>query len=155
MSTNFIQTDISSKRLTCSFSSTNLCPLQVYKGASPMTRWVKNLPAMQETEETRVQSLGQENALEEKMATHSIILAWKTPWTEEPGRLQFRDCKESGTSEYSSTGLSVVKNHIWHNSISSLRIICAIIVILWQNMHQVPFIYLIIYVKSSHTLGAE
>ena len=47
---------------------------------------VKNLPAMQETP---VQSLDWEDPLEEGMATHSIILAWKIPWTEEPGRLQF------------------------------------------------------------------
>ena len=46
---------------------------------------VKNLPAMQET---WVQSLGQENPLEKGMATHSSILAWRMPWTEEPGRLQ-------------------------------------------------------------------
>ena len=46
---------------------------------------VKNLPAMQET---RVQSLGQENPLEEGMATHPGILAWRIPWTEEPGGLQ-------------------------------------------------------------------
>ena len=46
---------------------------------------VKNLPTMQET---RVQSLGQEDLLEKEMATHSSILAWKIPWTEEPGRLQ-------------------------------------------------------------------
>ena len=45
---------------------------------------VKNLPAMQET---RVQSLGQEDALEKGMATHSSILAWRITWTEEPGRL--------------------------------------------------------------------
>ena len=38
----------------------------------------------QEVQETRVQSLGQENSLEEEMATHSSILAWKVPWTEEP-----------------------------------------------------------------------
>ena len=38
--------------------------------------------------ETRVQSLGQEDPLEKEMATHSSILAWKIPWTEEPGRLQ-------------------------------------------------------------------
>ena len=42
----------------------------------------------QEVQETRVQSLGQENSLEEEMATHSSILAWKVPWTEEPGWLQ-------------------------------------------------------------------
>ena len=46
---------------------------------------VKCLPAMQET---RVQSLGQEDPLEKEMATHSSILAWKIPWTKEPGRLQ-------------------------------------------------------------------
>ena len=46
---------------------------------------VKNLPAMQKTQ---VRSLGGEDALEEEMATHSNILAWKIPWTEEPGRLQ-------------------------------------------------------------------
>ena len=46
---------------------------------------VKNLPAVQETQ---VQSLGQEDPLEEGMATHSSILAWSIPWTEEPGGLQ-------------------------------------------------------------------
>ena len=49
---------------------------------------VKTLPATQETKETRVRSLAQEDALEKEMATHSTILAWKTPWTEEPGGLQ-------------------------------------------------------------------
>ena len=43
---------------------------------------------MQETQETWVRSLGQEETLEEEMAVHSSILAWKTPWTEEPGGLQ-------------------------------------------------------------------
>ena len=46
---------------------------------------VKNLPAMQEI---WVQSLDQEDPLEEEMATHSNILAWEIPWTEEPDRLQ-------------------------------------------------------------------
>ena len=46
---------------------------------------VKNLPA---TQETQVQSLAQEDPLEEGMATHSSILAWRIPWAEEPGRLQ-------------------------------------------------------------------
>ena len=45
---------------------------------------VKGPPAMQET---RVQSLGQEDPLEKEMATHFSILAWRIPWTEEPGRL--------------------------------------------------------------------
>ena len=43
---------------------------------------------MQETQETRVQALGPEDPLEKEMATHSSILAWKIPWTEEPGGLQ-------------------------------------------------------------------
>ena len=46
---------------------------------------VKNLPAM---EETQVWSLGQEDPLEKGMATHSSILVWRIPWTEEPGSLQ-------------------------------------------------------------------
>ena len=45
---------------------------------------VKNMPAMQETQ---VRSLGPEDPLEKEMATHSGILAWEIPWTEEPGRL--------------------------------------------------------------------
>ena len=49
---------------------------------------VKNWPVMQETQEAWVQSLGGEEPLEEEMASHSSILAWKIPWTEEPGRLQ-------------------------------------------------------------------
>ena len=47
---------------------------------------VKHLPTMWETQ---LQSLGQEDLLEKEMATHSSILAWKIPWMEEPGRLQF------------------------------------------------------------------
>ena len=53
-----------------------------------MAQWVENPPAMQETEETQVRSLGQEDSLEKEMATHSSVLAWKIPWTEEPGGLQ-------------------------------------------------------------------
>ena len=52
-----------------------------------MAQTVKCLPAMQET---WVQSLGWEDPLEKGMATHSSILAWKIPWTEEPGGLQSR-----------------------------------------------------------------
>ena len=48
---------------------------------------------MQETLETWVQSLGQEDPLEEGMATHSSILAWRIPWTEEPGGLVYRVTK--------------------------------------------------------------
>ena len=53
--------------------------------ASLVVQMVKNLLVKQETQ---IQSLGQEDALEQEMATHSSILAWKIPWTEEPGGLQ-------------------------------------------------------------------
>ena len=49
----------------------------------------KNLPALQETQEMQVRSLSQEDPLEEGMATHSSILAWRMLWTEELGGLQF------------------------------------------------------------------
>ena len=50
-----------------------------------MAQRIKRLPA---TQETQVRSLGWEDPLEKEMATHSSILAWRIPWTEEPGRLQ-------------------------------------------------------------------
>ena len=61
-----------------------------------MIQTVKNLPAIQET---WVQSLGQEDALEKGMANHSGTLAWRIPWTEEPGRLQSWGCQESDMTE--------------------------------------------------------
>ena len=60
--------------------------------ASLIANLVKNLPAKQETQ---VQSLGQEDSLEKEMVTHSSILAWSIPWTEEPGRLQSMGLQES------------------------------------------------------------
>ena len=51
-----------------------------------VAQMVKNLPSMQET---WVRCLGQEDPQEKKMATHSSILAWRIPWTEDPGSLQF------------------------------------------------------------------
>ena len=49
---------------------------------------VENLPAMQELQETLVQSLGWEDPLEKEMSTHSSILSWRISWTEDPGGLQ-------------------------------------------------------------------
>ena len=60
-----------------------------------MAQWVKNLPAMQEMQ---VRSLSQEDPLEEGMATHSSILAWRIPWTKDPGRLQSLGLQESDTT---------------------------------------------------------
>ena len=62
-------------------------------GASLVPQKVKNLPAMQKT---WVQSLGQEDPLEKGIATHSSILAWKIPWTEEPGGLQSMESQRVG-----------------------------------------------------------
>ena len=59
-------------------------PLQ-YPQASLVAQMVKNPPIMRET---WIRSLGEDNPLEKGMATHSSILAWRIPWTEEPGRLQ-------------------------------------------------------------------
>ena len=63
---------------------------------------IKNLPAMPET---RVQSLGWEDPLEKEMATHSSILAWRIPWTEEPGGLQ-------STGSQSRTRLSEFTHYV-------------------------------------------
>ena len=52
-----------------------------------MAQQVKNPSAIQDMQKTRVQSLGREDPLEEEIATHSSILLWKIPWTEEPGGL--------------------------------------------------------------------
>ena len=60
---------------------------------SLVAQMVKRLPTMQETQ---VQSLVQKDLLEKEMAAHSSILAWKIPWMEEPGRLQFMGSQRIG-----------------------------------------------------------
>ena len=72
-----------------------------------MTQMIKHLPAKQET---RVRSLGWEDLLEKGKATHSSILAWRIPWTEEPGGLSPRGCTESDKTEQLSTHTRVEKN---------------------------------------------
>ena len=62
--------------------------------ASLVAQMIKNLPAMQET---WVRSLGQEDPLKEGMASHSIILAWRIPWTEEPSGLQSMGSQKNWT----------------------------------------------------------
>ena len=63
---------------------------------SPVSSMVRNLPAMQETQ---FQSLVWEDPLEKEMATQSSVLAWKTPWTEEPGGLQSLRSQKSRTKQ--------------------------------------------------------
>ena len=65
-------------------------------GLIPGCSVVKNLPTRPETQETQVQSLGREDPLEEGMATHSSILAWSIPWTEELGRQQLIESQRVG-----------------------------------------------------------
>ena len=64
------------------------------RGTSLVVQWLRVCLPMQET---WVQSLGQEDPLEEKMATHSSVFAWKSPWTEEPGRSTVHGVAESRT----------------------------------------------------------
>ena len=69
-------------------------------GASLVAQMVKNLSAVQET---WVQSLVQEDPLEKGMATYSSILAWRIPWTEEPGRLQSMGLQRVGHDRATNT----------------------------------------------------
>ena len=88
-----------------------------------MAQWVKNLSAIQESQEIQVWSLGWED-LKEEMATHSSILAWIIPWTEEPGRLQSMGSQELDMTEQINTQISFtiakVKMDILFFSISQL-----------------------------------
>ena len=68
----------------------------------------KNPPAMQVTQDTRVQSLSAEDPLEKEMATRSSIPAWKTAWTEEPGGLQSTDHKELDMTEHTHISVNFV-----------------------------------------------
>ena len=74
----------------------NIAPHYVYR-ASQVSQWIKNPLATQEVQETLVRSLGQEDPLEESMATDFSILAWKIPRTEEPCRLQSMGVTKSWT----------------------------------------------------------
>ena len=83
----------------------------------------KNLPAIWETQ---VPSLGQEDPLEKEMETHSIILTWRIPWTEEPGRLQSMGCKASDTTEQLSVPFILVFYYLFALGLSLIldRHIC-------------------------------
>ena len=59
----------------------------VSAGASPVAQRIKNMPAMQATQETLVPFLGSEDLLEKGITTHSSIIAWRIPWIKEPGGL--------------------------------------------------------------------
>ena len=85
--------------------------------ASLVTQMVKNLPAMWDTQ---VWSLGQENPLEKRMATHSSILAWRIPWTEEPGSPW--DHKESDMTEQGTLSHFIYNLCLYNLLLSRLKI---------------------------------
>ena len=70
-----------------------------------MAQWVKNPTAVQEVQKTQVQSLGQEDPLEEDVAARSSILAWKIPWTEDLVEYSPWGCKELDVTKQLSTCL--------------------------------------------------
>ena len=83
---------------------------------SQMAQKVKNLPAMQERQEMWVRSLSQEDALEKEMTTHSSILAWRIPRSEEPGRLQSMGLQRVGhdwATKHACT-YTCSHTHVWH-----------------------------------------
>ena len=82
------------------------------KGASLVAQMVKNLPAMQETQ---VRSLGQEDHLEKRVATHSSIPAWRIRWTEEPGRLPSERVRQDWVTN--------TFTFIWHEAILPIWLI--------------------------------
>ena len=73
-----------------------LASLTEYKRASQVAQWKRVCLPLQETQETWVRSLNQEDPLEGEMATHSSILAWEIPWTEEPDGLQSLELQRIG-----------------------------------------------------------
>ena len=98
-----------------SWSTINPDSMYVHSPTSLVAQTVKPLPAMWET---WVQSLGLEDSLEKEMATHSSTLAWKIPWTEEPGRLQSMGWQRVGHNWV--TSLHLPKPH--HPQCSSMSI---------------------------------
>ena len=86
---------------------------------------------MKETQKKRVWALGQEDTLEKKMVTHSSILAWRIPWTEEPGGLQSMGLQESDTTEHVHTVLLTLTRHLWYCALlyfSLTRTVCVCVV---------------------------
>ena len=95
--------------------------------ASPVAQVVKNLPAMQETQETQVWSPGWEDPLEKEIATHSIIFAWRFSWTEDPSGPQYMGSQRIG-HDYTHALISVLSIHwkdwYWNWSSNTLATWC-------------------------------
>ena len=101
----------------------------IFTLTSPVAKMVKSLPTMQET---RVWSQGWEDLLEKEMGTHSSILAWKTPWVEEPGKLQFMGSQRVGHDW--ATSLHLIFTFIFKQYIE-----CFIWDLLWLEICPVIF----------------
>ena len=95
-------------RLSCKVSTISNSFRDGEAETSLVAQTVKNLPAMQENQ---VQSLGHEDPLVNGMSTHSSILAWKIPWTEEPGRLQSMVSQRVGLDWEINTSLHICIHH--------------------------------------------
>ena len=106
-------------------------------GAFLVTYMVKNLPVMQEV---WVQSLSQEDPLEKGMVTHSSVLAWKFPWTEEPGRLQSMESQRVRHGWATSLSLSF---HMFPTNLKGIFFL-----ITWCNLFQ-SFKYIIFHIQIS------
>ena len=115
-------------------------------GASLVAQTVKNLPAVQET---WVQSMGWEDPLEEGMATHSSILAWRIPRTEEPSKVYPWDYKESDMSDlhtqtmslyiYTISSLSIHLSRILSLSIIITQVVKFLLILFYGNLQETSF----------------
>ena len=91
----------------------------LFPGTSLVAQTVKCLPAMQETQ---VQSLGWEDPLEKEMAIHSSTIAWKIPWTEEPGRLQSMGLQSwTRLSDFTNYVFKILSSHLRISYVSSIN----------------------------------
>ena len=102
---------------------------------------------MQETQETQVRSLGWEDPLEKEMATPSSILAWKIPWTEEPGGLQLWGCKDLDTTKRLNTNTHTCKKLLKYNILYSY-VICKIFCFPWLQLLPSPCTWPLPHVTS-------
>ena len=100
----------------------NSLPAEPLGKPTLVAQWVKNALPMQDMQEMWVWSLGGEDPLEEEMAmaTHSSGLAWRIPWAEEPGWLQFMGPKDLDMTKCTHTHLEHNRFHFWGNLCSSL-----------------------------------
>ena len=106
-----------------------------------MAQMLKNLPAMQKT---RVLFLGQKDTLEEGMATHSSILAWRIPWTEEPGGVQFMESQRAGHGWVTNTFIFITDLQYCVNFCSTAKLVIHMCVCIHTHTH--TYIYIYIYI---------